>query len=153
MATSAHCWNKKYAQSHHQQLRHLLAFLFHHQRFPLLMQITALGGDVECVLKFAHDLNPLWFLTVLFLFLDWLVLLKAVWKFLGRIVGWIRRNTATQQKSSIRYNFAFSDGLGLKLQHSIIGLHIQPILWLPTTIRTFKCSCRVCGIATHAFYH
>ncbi len=34
----------------HWQLRHLFAILLHHQRLPLLMQIAALGGDVERVL-------------------------------------------------------------------------------------------------------
>ena len=34
----------------HRQLRHLLTLLLHHQRLPLLMQIAALGGDVERVL-------------------------------------------------------------------------------------------------------
>ena len=38
----------------HRQLRHLLTLLLHNQRLPLLMQITALGGDVERVLQFAH---------------------------------------------------------------------------------------------------
>ena len=38
----------------HRQLRHLLTLLLHHQRLPLLMQIAALGGDVERVLQFAH---------------------------------------------------------------------------------------------------
>ena len=36
------------------QLRHLLTLLLHHQRFLLLMQIAALGGDVERILQFAH---------------------------------------------------------------------------------------------------
>ena len=38
----------------YRQLRHLLTLLLHHQRFPLLMQIATLGGDVERVLQFAH---------------------------------------------------------------------------------------------------
>lgn len=38
----------------HRQLRHLLALLLHHQRFPFFVKITALRGDVECVLQFAH---------------------------------------------------------------------------------------------------
>ena len=43
----------------HRQLRHLLTLLLHHQRFPLLMQIAALGGDVERVLQFSHVKNAL----------------------------------------------------------------------------------------------
>ena len=50
----------------HRQLRHLLTLLLHHQRLPLFMQITALGGDVERILQFAHGKAP-WGLTVLFL--------------------------------------------------------------------------------------
>ncbi len=49
----------------YRQLRHLLTLLLHHQRFPLLMQIATLGGDVERVLQFAHEEAP-WGLTVLF---------------------------------------------------------------------------------------
>jgi len=46
----------------HRQLRYLLTLLLYHQRFPFLMQIAALGGDVECVLQFAHGEAP-WILT------------------------------------------------------------------------------------------
>ena len=46
------------ADGMHRQLRHFFAFLLYgllnHQRFPLFVQITALGGDVERVLEFAH---------------------------------------------------------------------------------------------------
>ena len=49
----------------HRQLRHLLTLLLYHQRFPFLMQIAALGGDVECVLQFAHGEGS-WGLTVVF---------------------------------------------------------------------------------------
>jgi len=49
----------------HRQLRHLLTLLLHHQRLPLLMQIAALGGDVERILQFTHGEAP-WGLTALF---------------------------------------------------------------------------------------
>ena len=46
------------ADGMHRQLRHFFALLLYgllnHQRFALFMQITALGGDVERVLEFAH---------------------------------------------------------------------------------------------------
>ena len=45
----------------HRQLRHLLTLLLHHQRLPLLMQIAALGSDIERVLQFAHEENSLGF--------------------------------------------------------------------------------------------
>ena len=45
----------------HRQLRHFLTLLLHHQRLPLLMQIAALGGDIERVLQFAHGENSLGF--------------------------------------------------------------------------------------------
>jgi len=45
----------------HRQLRHLLTLLLHHQRLPLLMQVAALGGDIERVLQFAHGGNSLGF--------------------------------------------------------------------------------------------
>lgn len=45
----------------HRQLRHLFTLLLHHQRLPLLMQIAALGGNVERVLQFAHGENSLGF--------------------------------------------------------------------------------------------
>ena len=37
---------------------YLFTLLLHHQRFPLLMQITALGGDVERVLQLTHGETP-----------------------------------------------------------------------------------------------
>ena len=43
---------------------YLFTFLLHHQRLPLLMQITALSGDVERILQFAHGETP-WVLTAL----------------------------------------------------------------------------------------
>ena len=49
----------------HRQLRHLLTLLLHHQRLPLLMQIAALGGDIQRVLQFAHEKTP-WILTAVF---------------------------------------------------------------------------------------
>ena len=49
---------KNMADGMHRQLRHFFALLLYgllnHQRFALFMQITALGGDVERVLEFAH---------------------------------------------------------------------------------------------------
>ena len=46
------------ADGMHRQLRHFFALLLYgllnHQRFALFVQITALGGDVERVLEFAH---------------------------------------------------------------------------------------------------
>ena len=48
----------------HRQLRHLLTLLLHHQCLPLLMQIAALGGNVERVLQFVHGEAP-WGLTAL----------------------------------------------------------------------------------------
>lgn len=49
-AIPAHCQNRKYARWNALELRHLLTLLLHHQRLPLLMQIAALGGDIERVL-------------------------------------------------------------------------------------------------------
>ena len=63
-ATPTHYQNKNMPDGMQRQLRHLLTLLLHYQRFPLLMQIAALGGDIERVLQFAHVGTP-WILTVL----------------------------------------------------------------------------------------
>ena len=57
----------------HRQLRHFLTLLLHHQRLPLLMQVAALGGDVERVLQFTHGETSLGFERS---FRVWLELIK-----------------------------------------------------------------------------
>ena len=49
-ATPTHYQNKNMPDGMHRQLRHLLTLLLHHQRLPLLMQVAALGGDIQRIL-------------------------------------------------------------------------------------------------------